>query len=284
MKKIFLIVIAVVIFLLAVSLLRPAPSANVVVAAADMKVGHVISDQDVQIQAMPTNIVPPDAILVSADAVGQPLRIDRGQGDILRMSQLGSVAKLEPNERAIAIKITDASGLAGLLYPGQLVGVIAIVPSTTVDADGKTHTGSFAKASIEGLRVLYVDPLWSASKSQPSIAPKGTPQANALSGGVQTNERAKDGSIILAVPTDLQTILYDFSETTGSASETRKVNALELLAALGLTDGAKLSLYLLPTGEAAPFTSPGLLVPDLAVLPKPTATPTATPEGGAPLP
>ena len=31
-----------------------------------------------------------------------------------------------------------------------------------------------------------------------------------------------------------------------------------LLAALGLTDGAKLSLYLLPTGEAAPFTSPGL--------------------------
>ena len=280
MKKILPIVGMIVIFLVAMTLLRPAPSANVLVAAADMKVGHVIVDQDVQIQAMPTNIVPPDAILAAVDAVGQPLRIDRGQGDILRLSQLGSVAKLMPNERAIAVKITDASGLAGLLYPGQLVGVVALVPVKTSDGNGNALSGSFTKAAIEGLRVLYVDPLWSASKAEVSIAPKGTPQANALSGGVQTNERAKEGSVILAVPIELQTILYDFSGTTGAPNEQRSVNALELLSGLNLTDGANLSLYLMPSEGATRFTSPGLYVPDIAVLPQPTTTPTATPKGG----
>jgi pilus assembly protein CpaB len=280
MKKILPIIGMIIIFLVAMTLLRPAPSANVLVAAADMKVGHVIADQDVQIQAMPTNIVPPDAILGAVDAVGQPLRIDRGQGDILRLSQLGSVAKLEPNERAIAVKITDASGLAGLLYPGQLVGVVAVVPVGKTDSEGNDNNGSFSKAAIEGLRVLYVDPLWSASKAEVSISPKGTPQANALSGGVQTNERAKEGSVILAVPIELQSIIYDFSGTTGAPNEQRSVNALELLAALNLTDGAQLSLYLVPSEGATKFTSPGLYVPDIAVLPQPTATPTAAPNGG----
>jgi len=281
MKKILPIIGMIIIFLVAMTLLRPAPSANVLVAAADMKVGHVIADQDVQIQAMPTNIVPPDAILKSTDAVGQPIRIDRGQGDILRQSQLGSVAKLKPNERAIAVKITDVSGLAGLLYPGQMVGVVALVPMKTTDSTGNSNSGSFSKAAIEGLRVLYVDPLWSASKAEVSIAPKSTPQANALSAsGVQTNERAKEGSVILAVPIELQSIIYDFSGTTGSPSEQRNVNALELLTALNLADGAKLSLYLVPSEGATKFTSPGLYVPDIAVLPEPTATPTAAPFGG----
>ena len=279
MKKILLIVGMVIIFLVAASLLRPAPSANVVVAAADMKVGHVIADQDIQLQAMPTNIVPPDAILGAADAVGQPLRIDRGQGDILRLSQLGSVAKLGPDERAIAVKITDASGLGGLLVPGQVVGVIAIVPVQTTDADGNDKSGSFSKATVEGLRILYVDPLWSASKAEQTISPKGTPAANALSGGVQTSDRTKEGTVILAVPTGLQTIQYDFSGTTGSPNEVRKVSALELLAALSNTDGAQLSLYLVPTEGAVQFTSPGLWMPDIAVLPQPTSTPTATPAG-----
>ena len=52
-----------------------------------------------------------------------------------------------------------------------------------------------------------------------------------------------------------------------------------LEAALNLTD-AKLSLYLMPSEGAQQFSSPGLFVPDIAVMPVPTATPTATPFGG----
>jgi pilus assembly protein CpaB len=281
MKKIILVVAAVVIFLVAASLLRPAPSTEVVIAATDLSVGQVITEADIQLQAVPADMVPADAILKTADAIGQPLRLDRGQGDMLRLSQLGSVAKLEPNERAIAVKISDASGLAGLLVPGQAVGIIALQNLQVTDTDGNDHSGAFSKAAIEGLRILYVDPLWAASRAttaSSAASAEATPQANALVGGVQTNERTKEGTVILAVPTDLQTIVYDFSRTTGETA-TREVSALELLAALSNTDGAKLSLYLMPGEGAAQFTTPGLWMPDLAVMPQPTATPTATPFG-----
>jgi len=272
-------------------------------AAADLKAGYVITDQDIVLQAMPTNIVPPDALLALEDAAGQPLRIDRGQGDILRASQLGaSAAQLEPNERAIALKVTDATGVGGSLLPGQLVGVVAVInqqasassaaysfsvsPAMTAipAADPRTtQNGVFSKAAVEGLRVLSVDPAWSAVQPQQSLQPQATQPANALPvGGVLTNERAETGSVILAVPVDLQTIIYDFS-ASGGLRQSQAVNALELLAALSTLDSVKFSLYLLPSsGAAQPFSSPGLWLPDLVQFGQPTPTATAQPFGVQP--
>jgi hypothetical protein len=89
---------------------------------------------------------------------------------------------------------------------------------------------------------------------------------------------------VLAVPTDLQTIFYDFSSSSnGLQSETQSVNALELLSALTITDSAKLSLYLMPGENAAGFNSPGLWVPDL-IKGLETATPTPTPTGRPAIP
>ena len=90
------------------------------------------------------------------------------------------------------------------------------------------------------------------------------------------NERAREGTVILAVPIDMQSILYDYS-SLGGVSETRKVNTLELLAGLGATDSATLTLYLMPNGDPQNFSSPGLWLPDLVRTPVPTATPTITP-------
>jgi hypothetical protein len=52
------------------------------------------------------------------------------------------------------------------------------------------------------------------------------------------------------------------------------VNALELLAALSYTDGASVTLYMMPQEGSSQFTSPGLWLPDLIMTPLPTATPT----------
>lgn len=299
MKRILPIIGAVIVFFVAFALLRPAPTAQVVVAAADLKAGYVITEQDIIVQAMPTNIVPPDALLKIPDAAGQPLRIDRGQGDILRLSQLGaSAAQLEPNERAIALKVTDASGVGGTLMPGQLVGVVAVINrqvsassssaafSFSVSPSGTampavdpraSQSGLFSKAAIEGLRVLYVDSAWSAIQPQKSIQPEADQQTNALPvGGVMTNERAETGSIILAVPVDLQTVVYDFS-SAGGLRQQQAVNAIELLAALATMDGVEFSLYLMPSGDAKPFSSPGLWLPDLVQFGQPAPTPTALP-------
>jgi pilus assembly protein CpaB len=269
-KKVFPYVLAAIVFIAALVLLRPAPSRTVVVAAYDLRAGHTLAESDLILQAMPANAVAIDALTDISQAVGQTLRLDRGQGDIIRTSNLGEMISLQPDERAIAVQITDATGLAGLLVPGQQVGIVASVPMQSLDTQG-----TFSKAAIEGLRVLYVDPRFVASDPTASMAAVSTPNPTLGSGSLGvTTDRAKQGFVILAVPTGLQTVLYDF--TAGNAvSESRKVNVLELLAALGSTDGAQITLYLMPGENAAQFSSPGLWLPDLIVTPG--ATPTATP-------
>ena len=267
--KVLPIIFAIAIFVGALVLLQPAPSTAVIVAVYDLPAGRVIADSDVVLRQLPTDAIPPDALTDKTLVIGQSIRIDRGEGDVIRESQLGEVIQLQPNERAIAVQITDPSGLSGLLSPGMEVGVIATIQEDGYDGS----SGSFSKATIEGVRVMYIDPRFEASSPDVAV-PEATPDA--LTGGVTTNDRAREGTVILAVPVDMQSILYDYSSVHG-ISETRKVNTLELLAGLGATDSATLTLYLMPNGDPQRFTSPGLWLPDLVRTPAPTPTPTITP-------
>ncbi len=128
MKKAFPLVIAAIVFVIALVLLRPAPSRTVVTAAYDLRAGHVLQEEDLILMSVPDDVLAVDVITDKAMLIGQPLRIDRGQGDVIRASQLGNLIAVEANERAIAVHVTDASGVAGLLVPGQRVGVIASIP------------------------------------------------------------------------------------------------------------------------------------------------------------
>jgi pilus assembly protein CpaB len=298
MKKAFPLVIAAIVFVIALVLLRPAPARMVVVAAYDLRAGHVLQEADLELMSVPDDVLAVDVVTDKAMLIGQPLRIDRGQGDVIRASQLGNLIAVEKNERAIAVHVTDASGVAGLLVPGQMVGVIAsisqqdtnattssaysadgVYPNETVTPPDHTNSdngaylgsGTFSKSTIEGLRVLFIDPRFAANMDA-NVVSQATPQG-ALS-GVNTNERAREGTVLLAVPTDLQSIFYDFG-AAGGISQTRSVNALELLAALSGLDGATITLYLMPQTGAEQFTSPGLWLPDLILAPK-TPPPAAT--------
>ena len=299
MKKVFPLVIAAIVFVIALVLLRPAPSRMVVVAAFDLRAGHVLQEADLELMSVPDDVLAVDVLTDKAMLIGQPLRIDRGQGDVIRASQLGNLIAVEANERAIAVHVTDASGVAGLLVPGQMVGVIAsisqqdtnatvssaysadgvypnetVTPSDHSNSDNGAYLGSgtFSKSTIEGLRVLFIDPRFAANMDA-NVVSQATPQG-ALS-GVNTNERAREGTVLLAVPTNLQSIFYDFG-ASGGVSQTRSVNALELLAALSGIDSATITLYLMPQTGAEQFTSPGLWLPDLILAPK-TPPPPAAP-------
>ena len=314
MKKAFPLVIAAIVFVIALVLLRPAPARMVVVAVYDLRAGHVLQEADLELMSVPDDVLAVDVVTDKAMLIGQPLRIDRGQGDVIRASQLGNLIAVESNERAIAVHVTDASGVAGLLVPGQMVGVIASIPQqdtngtdTTVSsaytADGvypggnvwnesvtpPDHTnsdngaylgsGTFSKSTIEGLRVLFIDPRFAANMDA-NVVPQAT-QESSMS-GVNTNERAREGTVLLAVPTNLQSIFYDFG-SSGGVSQTRSVNALELLAALSGLDGATITLYLMPQAGAEQFTSPGLWLPDLILAPKTPPPPTPVAPSSAPV-
>jgi len=272
LRKALPYVLAAIVFFVALALIRPAPSKTVVVAAQDLKAGHVLAESDLALRSMPASAVASDALTSIQPAVGQALRIDRGAGDIIRSSNFGEMIALQPNERAIAIRVSDATGLVGLLSSNQTIGVIATIPLQGLDTQG-----TFSKVTVEGLRVLYVDPRFAANDSASAWQPAGTPVTGGLAGlgGITTDERSQTGYVVLAVPTDLQTIVYDFS-ADGAISQTRQVNALEMLAALSATSQAEITLYLMPAEQADDFASPGLFLQNLVVIPGPSSTPTIT--------
>jgi hypothetical protein len=271
LKKIFPLVLAGALLVGTYIVLLPPPSERVVIATRDLKAGYVIQEGDVELEAVSADRLPLDVVGDKSLVIGQALRIDRGQGDIIRASQLGTLVDLSPNERGVSVSITDASGLSGVLTPGQKVGVIASIPREENDT-----TGTFSKATVENLRVLFIDPAFAANMSANVVPSAATPMNGDLLGGIQTDDRARVGSVLLAVPVNLQVIFYDFS-ATGAISESRSVNALELLGALQNMEGAMVTLYLMPGESSEAFTSPGLWLPDLIRTPLPTATPTTTP-------
>jgi len=244
MRKWIPIAAAAAVFLFSLALLRPEPTRKVAVAAADLPAGWTIRPEDVALQEVPQRMVPADALANPDAAVGKTVRISRAKGDILRESVLGAPLVLGPDERAIGVKVSDASGLAGTLQPGDRVGVVAVV----LESDR-----AFAKVTVEGLRVLYVDPAFAASVPEPPPAAAGGLSFSAL------RQRRGEGVVVLAVPTSPMPVLFRGPD---GAEERRMVSALELLAALSEAQNARLSLYAAPP-EARPFATSGLSLEDI---------------------
>jgi Flp pilus assembly protein CpaB len=244
MRKWIPIAAAAAVFLFSLALLRPEPTRKVAVAAADLPAGWTIRPEDVALQEVPQRMVPADALANPDAAVGKTVRIGRAKGDILRESVLGAPLVLGPDERAIGVKVSDASGLAGTLQPGDRVGVVAVV----LESDR-----AFAKVTVEGLRVLYVDPAFAASVPEPLPAAAGGLSFSAL------RQRRGEGVVVLAVPTSPMPVLFRGPD---GAEERRMVSALELLAALSEAQNARLSLYAAPP-EARPFATSGLSLEDI---------------------
>lgn len=267
MKRFLPILIAAGVFIVALVLIRPEATQKVVVLTRDVPAGTLLTANDLELRDLPQRYLPEDTLTDPAPVVGQALKTDRAAGDVVRQAMLGEAMVLRPDERAIAVPVTDASGLAGLLKPGDPVGVTAVVFDQEAD-------GAFAKVTIENLRVVYVDPRFRAGYKGDSSSSTG-----ANSNVTVVSERKDKGTAVLAVPTTPLLVTYVFSDTT----EQRQVNALELLAALTSADNTALTLYVMPR-DATAFSSSGLFVPDLVLRPTPTPTPTVTPEGFRPTP
>ena len=270
MKKIIPIALSVIAFIVVIIILHPSPSVEVVVAARDLASGHVIEAADVSMARMPKELVPPEAYLAAGEVVGKMLAINRTAGDLLLPLHLGELVTLRPDERAVAVSVVDATGLAGLLREGDSVGL-----TVTVFVQGMGEVGAFSKVAIENLRVLYMSPTFRAADPMALLS---TPDP--MAAGSLSTSRSHEGAVVLAVPIAAQAVAYDFSAADPSIpTQVRMVNALELLSGVGASDNAKVSLYLMPQ-NADPFTTSGLWLPDLIV--RITPTPTPTPQGWNP--
>jgi Flp pilus assembly protein CpaB len=135
------IALAVLIGLLTIALLngviRPVP---VVVAKVVIAPGTVLTAELLEVKTVPAQARPSDAFAQADQVVGKMVAVGRAPGDIVTASILGDTsqagipAELAPGHVAMAVKVDLASGVAGLLRPGQTVTVIGMLSPEVLSA------------------------------------------------------------------------------------------------------------------------------------------------------
>ena len=136
------IILAVLIGLLVIALLngviRPT---QVVVAKVAIAPGTILTDQLIELRTIPMGAKPADALSKLEDATGKPLAVGRAVGDLIVTSVLGEIAgagipaELPEGHVALAIHVNLASGVTGLLRPGQTVAVIGMISPDVLQAN-----------------------------------------------------------------------------------------------------------------------------------------------------
>jgi Flp pilus assembly protein CpaB len=219
------IVLAVVIGLLVIALLngviRPT---QVVVAKVAIAPGTVLTDQLVELRTIPMGAKPADATSKIEDVTGKILAVGRAPGDLIVTSVLGEIAsagipaELPEGHVALAIHVDLASGVAGLLRPGQTVTVIGMISPDIL----KASTTSVFTAPIAEFTspIVSLTPGVSATPTPtPTPAPPASPLARLAITGVR----------VLLVPQSFryeevpagasEEELFSFARTSMSAQE-----------------------------------------------------------------
>lgn len=169
-----------------------------VVAARDLGAGTVLKASDLETRLFPAQTLHPQALTDPAVLVDRNLAVVRFAGEMIALQHLGPAVDLEPWERGIAVRVRTDSGLAGLLQPGQHVGLVAVAS----DWQGQNERG-YAKALIENVRVLWMSPAF-------RLRPETFLPAD---DGEAPIPLARDGIVVLAASTHPTPILYESQHT-----------------------------------------------------------------------
>lgn len=191
---------------------QPDATAPMVVAARDLGAGAVLQAADLEVRRVPLPLPSAQALPEPAPLVGQTLAVVRFAGEAVHRQHVGEAVPLAPHERGIAVKVATDTGLAGLLQPGQRVGLVAVAS----DWQGQNQRG-YAKALIENVRVLWISPRFRLRPA--SFLP---PDAESV-----PDVPAREGIVVLAASTHPAPIVYETQNTLHVRAIRRALDAAD---------------------------------------------------------
>lgn len=260
-KKLLPLILAVLTVLVLAAALWPhkTPMKTYVVASRDLGAGTALTASDLTTVTAPAAQVPPDAVSDPKALVGKTLAVVRFEGEPVTPRHLGPAVALKPDERGVAVRVRKDTGLAGLLRPGMKVGVAATL---------KLVTGNdvYAKAILEGLRVLYVPPSFQAAPETPvtaqAVVEPGKKKSAAFEGApvVSSRKVSDEGVVVLAAGTKPAPVLYvpEEVERLVAAGEVSVLPTGEITVTDGIsvTEDVKEDLKSLPDRVEVKYVSP----------------------------
>lgn len=141
---------------------------QVVVAAAEIPFGQKIAAEQLKIVGWPKDSVPDGAFHDVAHVVGKIANQKLVQGEaVLQARTVGAAggsslaALIEPNKRAVTVRVNDVIGVAGFLLPGNRVDVLA----TRELERNKAQT----RTLLQNVKVLAVDQTAAPEKDKPVV-------------------------------------------------------------------------------------------------------------------
>ena len=125
----------------------------VVRASAKVEKDRPLAEAQPQRVAWDKDHPPEDFFSDLKQVVGRETAKSLGPGDLItrentREKRTGITAELSPNQRAMTVKVDEASGVAGFLAPGNRVDVVVVVDKGEYDKD------PLAKLLFQNLKVL----------------------------------------------------------------------------------------------------------------------------------
>ncbi len=128
--------VAIGVFVLLDRTIRPV---QVVVARQDLMAGTLLTTDLVEVRTLQRGNLPAGTFSNTVDLIGKTLVVARVAGDPLTSYVVGEAASasgipamLEPDTVAIAVRVDQATGLAGVLRPGQTVTIIGIIDPSRI--------------------------------------------------------------------------------------------------------------------------------------------------------
>ncbi|TVR78778.1 MAG: Flp pilus assembly protein CpaB [Rhodospirillales bacterium] len=142
---------------------------EVLVAAEDIATGSFIRDDHLTWQRWPEEavaaafVVRDPAVIADFEGAVARARITRGEPiTAARLVQPGDrgflAAVLEPGLRAVAVPVDATSGIAGFVFPGDVVDVLLTFRHAVNESEtSRAQTRHFSETLLQAVRVLAID-------------------------------------------------------------------------------------------------------------------------------
>jgi pilus assembly protein CpaB len=173
-----------------------ADTESVVIAALKVPYGTAIEPRHMKVVKMPAGTVPESAFRVSDDVKGMVAKQEVLAGEILVRDRFAEhlggstlAALIDPEYRAITLRVNDVVGVGGFLLPGNRVDVLS---SRMVNKRAQTET------ILKDIKVLAVDQRADMGDNEPVVVRAVTLEVSPKQSEILVGAR-EEGSIQLAL-------------------------------------------------------------------------------------